>query len=493
MDATLLERIGRWQDALVVEKRLPMAMSLISYNGKTQYFHASGYANVETKEPVNKDHIFRLHSMTKPIVAVGLCMLYEEAMFQIDDPVYYFLGPQWKKENMKVFSNWIDRKACTYETVPCKHDITMRHILTHTAGLSHGFDPSGKGIQVDRIYAKKWRKPKHPSKMSEKERATLLKNDPSLLKSYVDGLASMPLLYQPGEQWNYSHAPDVQARLIEVLSGLPVDQYLQQNVFDRVGMVDTSFDVPLSKVNRFTKQYTYTSPIVNEKNKNNINEWNRNNALTFPHVGSYRVLDNNSYDKQYLNTNRPKLLSGAGGLVGTIHDYAAFCNMLLAGGFAEKTGERILGVKTIEFMTSNHLPNNKGLLDMIIDPKVQYSETAANGGGFGLGFSVVQSPVVAGLIGSPGNFAWGGAASTIFWCDPIENISVVFFTQVLGMRPLNQLRAKLGSMVYASITDRRLGAAVAPATSHVLQLGLEKVMNSSGGGGSSSSSTNTSS
>lgn len=367
---------------------LPMAISVVSRYGKVAYTCATGFSDADDKVPIRDDDIFRLYSMTKPPVAIGLLMLYEEGRFQLDDPVWHFLGSKWKKENMRVFRAWTDRKACEYTTDPAERDITMRHVLTHTAGLSHGFDRTGVGIPIDRIYAKHWKRPS----LEPRDGSTCVKEgDTSMLAAFIDGLGDMPLLYQPGTQWNYSHAPDVQGRLIEVLSDRPLDVFLADRLFGPCEMVDTGFDVPPEKAHRLTRCYSYEPPtgidgggggggILSDKAK--LSEAvSGEAAITFPHVGSFRDSDDGSGRSfnGYLNTSRPKMISGSGGMVGTAADYARFCNMLLAGGVAS-SGERILGVKTIEFATSNHLPDDKGLLDMIIDPKVQYSETAANGG-----------------------------------------------------------------------------------------------------------------
>ena len=229
-----------------------MAISVVSRHGNVAYAQASGYSDAARKVPVKDDDIFRLYSMTKPPVAVGLLMLYEEGRFQLDDPIWYFLGERWKKENVSVFDTWTNRKATTYTTVEADREITMRHILTHTAGLSHGFDRSGIGIPVDRVYAKHWKRPS----TKQRDGTTLVKaGDSSFLEAFVDGLGEMPLLHQPGTQWNYSHAPDVQGRLIEVLSGQSLDVFLQERLFGPCGMVDTGFDVPPEKAPRFTHCY----------------------------------------------------------------------------------------------------------------------------------------------------------------------------------------------------------------------------------------------
>jgi CubicO group peptidase (beta-lactamase class C family) len=430
-----------WLDLLVERRALPCAVTLVSHRRKTVCLHATGWADVDKQVPIRDDSLFRLYSMSKPIVSVALMLLYEEGRFQLNDPVHRFLGPAWKKENMRVFTGWqgdpeSGRQEVRYDTVACSTDITMGQMLTHTAGLSYGFDPSGRGIPVDRVYA---RTMQHPARDPGKIAA----DDPSMLGAFCDVLAAMPLLYQPGSQWNYSYATDVCGRLIEVLSGQPLDVFLRSRLFEPLGMADAGFDVPTSAANRLAHNYRYVPPTA-------VPEVVRaDDALQAPHFGTIQDIDETSR-AGYLNGARPKFLSGGGGLVGTIHDYSRFCAMMLAGGMTP-SGDRVIGRKTLEFITSNHLPGGQGLMDMVPKPEVQYSETAKNGGSFGLGFAIMESPQRAGLIGSVGSYAWGGAAATIFWCDPVEDLHVIFCTQVMGMQPSNMLRAKLGNYIYGAI------------------------------------------
>ncbi|MEM7018519.1 MAG: serine hydrolase domain-containing protein [Pseudomonadota bacterium] len=434
--------LSQWLKLLVERKALPCAVVSVVHKEETIFLDSMGWADVEAKVPIQEDNIFRLYSMSKPIVSIALMLLYEEGRFQLNEPVYYYLGPKWKKENMRVFKGWVGgesgRKALDFDTVPCESDITMAQLLTHTAGLSYGFDPSGRGIPIDRVYAKQFR---HPLRKG----ATVDMNDTSMLHAFCDALPEMPLLYQPGTQWNYSYATDVCGHLVEVLSGQSLDVFLQERLFGPLGMVDAGFDVPPEKASRLAHNYRYVPPEQNDDGERIQGDA----ALLFPHLGTFRDVDAESR-AGYLNQARPKFMSGGGGLVGTIHDYSTFCSMLLAGG-KTPSGNRIIGRKTLEFITSNHLPNDQGLMDMVPNPEFQYSETAKNGGSFGLGFSIMESPQEAGLIGSVGNFAWGGAAATIFWCDPVEDLHVIFCTQVMGMQPPNALRAKLGSFVYGAL------------------------------------------
>ena len=445
LNSKVVSDMSDWLGLLIEENALPCAVTHVTIDGKTEYAKTIGFADVAADEVIAEDAIFRLHSMTKPIVSVALMMLYEDGRFQLNDPVYHYLGSKWRKENMTVFAGWkgdgdAGRKDVSFDSVPSNTDITMRQLLTHTSGLSYGFDPSGRGIPVDRIYNKKM---VHPGRHPE----LIAKTDPSILGAFCDVLSEMPLLYQPGTQWNYSLATDVCGALIEILSGQSLDQFLAQRVFEPLGMVDTGFDLPAQESYRMPHNYRCVPP----KNIDPNMTYRGRKARHFPHLGTIVDVDEESR-ASYLNHARPKFLSGGGGLVATASDYAKFCTMLLAGGVNDK-GERVMGSRTINYMRSNHLPRGQGLMDMVPNPEYQYSETAKNGGAFGLGFSIVESPQEAGFIGSVGNFAWGGAAATIFWCDPVENMSVVFCTQVMGMQPPNMLRAKLGSYVYAALEN----------------------------------------
>jgi len=439
IDTEKLKRVAAWQQALVDRGALPCALTQVVHRGRTVLLEGAGHADAAATQPIREDNIFRLYSMTKPIVSIALMTLYEEGRFQLGDSVHRYLGPAWRKENMRVWSGWTGdegRQQLQYETAACDSSITVAQLLTHTSGLSYGFDPSGRGIPIDRIYAKRFERP---------TAKTVGEGDPSMLGAFCEGLAGMPLWFQPGTRWNYSYATDVCGRLVEVLSGKPLDVFLRERIFEPLGMLDTAFEAPPEKAARLVHNHQHVVP---ERRGHDVIAGDE--SLTFPHVGSLRDVDAHSRPA-YLDGSRPKHLSGGGGLVGTLADYSAFCSMLLAGGVTP-SGHRILGRKTMQFVVSNHLPGDQSLSDMVPDPDAQYSETATSGGGFGLGFSVVKSPAAAGVIGSVGTFAWGGAASTIFWCDPQEELYVIFLTQVMGMRPQGSLRAKLGSLVYAALT-----------------------------------------
>lgn len=430
--------LAAWQDRLVEAGALPCALTLVGHRGQTAFLHGCGWRDPAARVPLQEDDLFRLYSMTKPLTSVALMLLYEEGLFHLNDPVHHYLGERWKARNMVVFDGWRNgeqgRRALDYATRACEVDITVRHLLTHTAGLSYGFDAGGRDIHVDPIYGAQL--------MRTSRAANVAPDDVSMLRAFCDSLATLPLWYQPGSHWNYSHATDVCGRLVEVLSGKPLDVFMRERLLEPLGMRDTGFDVHARDDARFVHNHRHVPAAASPAGVD------ATSALRFPHVGRYEDIDARSR-AAYLDITRPKFLSGGGGLVGTLQDYGAFCAMLLDGG-RNRAGERVIGRKTLEFMALNHLPEGKGMLELA-KPATQYSETAKNGGAFGLGFAITEKPGQVGYMGSVGNLAWGGAAATIFWCDPVEQLYVVFFSQVVGMQPANMLRAKLASLVYGAL------------------------------------------
>jgi len=240
------------------------------------------------------------------------------------------------------------------------------------------------------------------------------------LESVCELLSRYPLKFQPGTRWNYGLSTDIVAHLVEILSGAPFDEYLRTEIFEPLGMVDTGFFVPEESLERFSANYNYrpgmTPPLADD-----------------PETSSYR--------------RRPTYFSGAGGLVSTTPDYLRFCQMLAGGG--ELDGHRILGRKTLEIMRVNHLPNNADLTQMAVGG---FGEAGFNGVGFGLGFAVGKGPAATSMVGSAGEYYWGGAASTAFWIDPAEDLAVVFMTQLMPSMSY-PFRAQLRSLVYQALSD----------------------------------------
>jgi CubicO group peptidase (beta-lactamase class C family) len=281
--------------------------------------------------------------------------------------------------------------------------MTVRDLLTHTSGLTYGFM---ERTNVDAAYRKLG--------IGAGDRFE------GSVAEMVGRLADLPLEFSPGTAWNYSVSTDVLGHLVAEISGEPFDEYLRRHVFLPLDMVDTDFHVPDSKRDRFAACY----------------ERSRRKELR---------LQDDPRDSRY--TGVPQFLSGGGGLVSTAADYLRFCRMLLGGG--ELEGVRLLGPKTVEYMTQNHLPDNRDLASLSIGA---FSETTYEAVGFGLGFSVTLDPVRAQVIGSPGEFAWGGAASTVFWIDPAEDLIVLFLTQMMPSQTFN-FRGQLKSIIYPAIVD----------------------------------------
>ena len=360
--------------------------------GKDVWFRAYGMRDVERGLPVQRDTIFRLHSMTKPITSVALMMLYEEGRFQLDDPVARYI-PSWA--NLAVFE---DGDEDSYSTTEPERPMIVKDLLMHTSGLTYGFMRSHP---VDAIY----------------RRRRIGSGD---LRGMVDALADIPLRFSPGTKWSYSHATDICGYLVQVLADTDLDVFVRERITEPLGMADSGFVVPPAALARFAALYQYL-------------EDNRFARQDDAESRPYRT--------------RPKLLSGGGGMVATIDDYHRFAKVLLGQG--ELDGVRLLGRKTVEYMTTNHLPGNR---DLAVMGERVHSEAPFEGTGFGLGFSVVLDPAAANVIDSVGDFGWGGAASTYFWVDPAEELVVVFMTQ---LRPSSSypIRRELKIAVYQALVD----------------------------------------
>ena len=385
-----LSRIAKHIDGYVESGKLPGALCLVSRGGDEAFFHACGQRDVERRQPMQRDTVVRLYSMTKPIASVALMMLYEEGRFQLDDPVGRSIEG-WGE--LEVFDQGdADRYAASKPDAP----MTIKHLLTHTSGLTYGFMNQHP---VDALY----------------RRAQL---QSGTLQEMVEKLAKLPLKFSPGTRWNYGLSTDVCGHLVERFSGQALDEFVAERIAGPLGMVDSGFQVRSGSEARFASCYQHVAP------------------------GSYRLQDDPEKSR-YLQ--RPAFLSGGGGMVGSIDDYHRFARMLLNKG--ELDGERLLGRKTVEYMASNHLPGNCDLAAM---GQPVFSETPYEGIGFGLGFSVVVDPAAANVLDSPGEFAWGGAASTYFWIDPKEEVVVVFLTQLLPSSTY-PLRRELKTLVYQAL------------------------------------------
>ncbi len=367
-----LGRIAGWMDRYVESGRLPGMLTLVMRAGEIAWLRVSGFADLERRRPLREDTLFRIYSMTKPLTSVAVMMLYERGLFQLDDPITRFL-PAFR--DMRVFT---DGSTAKWDSVPAQRDITFRDLLTHTSGLTYGFMDA------------------HPVDALYRARGIDFSTSDENLDVVVDRLAGLPLLSQPGQRWNYSVATDVLGRLVAVISGRPFDAFMREEILRPLGMGDTDFVVPQDRLDRFAANYV-------------------------PGEGGRLVLADDPADSRF---SRPRMASGGGGLVSTAADYLRFCRLLLNRG--ELNGVRLLGRKTVDLMLANHLPGD--IADM---GKSRFSESTYVGIGFGLGFSVMLDPAKAQILGTPGEVAWGGAASTAFWLDPSEDMAVLLLTQLM--------------------------------------------------------------
>ncbi|HEY41044.1 MAG TPA: beta-lactamase family protein [Dehalococcoidia bacterium] len=395
------ERLARIENHLqnryLVPKKIAGALTLVARYGEVAYLSPVGMMDVAREKPMTADTIFRIYSMSKPITAVALMMLYEHGHFQLGDQVYKYI-PEWRNLEVYVSGEYPD-----FVTKPPERDMTIRDLLMHTSGLAYGRSEE-VGTPVSTAYGK--------LKVFHLREGTL--------KEMVQKVAKLPLEFSPGTKWNYSISTDVCGYLVEVLSGMSFDEYLKKYIFEPLGMVDTGFHVPPEKADRFAANYNRDA----------------NKKLQ---------LGDDSATSTYLTP--PTFFSGGGGLVSTAADYYRFCQMLMNGG--ELDGVRLLGPETIDYMTMNHLPGNQDLTDLSISA---FTETATEGVGFGLGFAVMIDLVKSQQIGSLGEYYWGGAASTIFWIDPAQDLIVIFLTQMMPSNTFN-FRGQLKSLIYPAIID----------------------------------------
>jgi CubicO group peptidase (beta-lactamase class C family) len=356
----------------------------------------------EKRKPMARDAIFRIYSMTKPITSVALMTLYERGHFQLNDPVSKFF-PAWRGQRV-----WVSGSGAGMTTEAAARPPSMLDMLSHTGGLTYGggltaFGAPSTSPEVDEAY----------------QEAGVQRGAGETLSSFMDKLAQVPLFFQPGERWMYSYSTDVCGALVERISRRPFDEYLREVIFDPLGMSDTAFQVSADKVERLCANY------IRAPDKT---------------LRLYDAPETSTY------LAKPTFLSGGGGLVSTTHDYLRFCEMLRRGG--ELDGARVLGPRTVKMMYRNHL---KGGADLASMTAGGFSETVDTGVGFGLGFASVIDPVSNASIAS-GDFYWGGLASTIFWVDQAEGLSVVFMTQLIPSATFN-FRGQLKSLIYSAIVD----------------------------------------
>jgi CubicO group peptidase (beta-lactamase class C family) len=393
------ERLGRIDAHFrryVDDGRLPGWLVAVARRGQVVHLSTYGHRDKEAEEPVTLDTLWRIFSMTKPITSVAAMMLYEEGAFELKDPIARWI-PAFA--DTKVYrSGSTVNPALEAQTEP----IRVWHLLTHTSGLTYGFHHA---TPVDALYRNagfEWGAPDGD------------------LAAHCDTWASLPLLFQPGTEWNYGVSTDVLGRLIEVVSGQALDVFLRERIFEPLGMGETAFSAV--DADRLAALYV---PMPGTEPRQAVRMDPMGEAAKHP----------------------PQWLSGGGGLVSTAADYHRFCQLLLNGG--ELDGVRLLGTRTLRYMTRNHLP---GGADLEAFGRPLFAETSFQGVGFGLGFSVVQDAVDNKVLSTVGEFAWGGAASTAFWVDPGEEITALFMTQLLPSST-HPIRPQLKQLVYQALVD----------------------------------------
>jgi len=400
LDADRLERITQHFDRRYISPgKIAGCQVAVARRGQIGYFRSFGSRDLERSRPITEDTIFRIYSMTKPITGVALLTLYERGEFQLSDPVHRFI-PEWK--DLKVREKSDDGSSRLVEP---QRPMSIRDLLMHMSGL--GF--AGRGLPLVQT--------------DDEGRTSVLPSwEPgATLETLVERLADRALRFHPGTRWFYSTSTDICGRLVEIISGQRFDEYLQRAVFGPVGMVDTGFMVPDTKIDRFAANYARTP----DKKLALIDD---------PERSGFRKL--------------PSFLSGGGGLVSTTTDYLRFAQMLANGGAID--GTRVLGRKTVELMTTNQLPDDGELRSFAVPGA--YGEVGFDGTGFGLTVAVGLGPARTQVIGSAGDFMWGGWASTIFWVDPTEDLAVVFMTQFAPSGTFN-FRNQLKALVYPAIVD----------------------------------------
>ncbi|HTJ34444.1 MAG TPA: serine hydrolase domain-containing protein [Dactylosporangium sp.] len=395
-DKRRLARLDAHFARYVEDGRLAGWQLAIARDGRVVHSSVHGHRDAEAGLPVEPDTLWRLYSMTKPVTSVAAMMLWEEGRFELTDPIAEWL-PEFR--DMRVYDKG---SANAPYTVPAAEPIRVWHLLTHTSGLTYGFLHTSV---VDSLY----RKAGYDLSM---------KPGADLAEACRD-FAALPLLFQPGTAWGYGVSTDVLGRLVEVVAGVPLPEFVRTRILEPLGMRDTSWSVPRDE--------------------------QRLAALYVPGPGGrrlrYDLLGDHAFEE-------PKAPAGGGGLISTAADYQRFMTMLLNRG-AIDGGERLLAPRTVGFMTRNHLP---GGADLDTLQTGGFAETTFEGIGFGLGFAVVRDPVPARVFSSPGTFYWGGAASTAFWVDPVERLTVGFYTQLVPSSTY-PIRPQLRQLIYSAMTD----------------------------------------
>ena len=397
LDATRLKNIDKHFNRYVDEGRLSGYAVAVARHGKVAHFGMYGHKDSETSAPITDDTMYRIYSMTKPVTSIALMMLVERGLLQLTDPVSKFIPPFGETRV------WNTGSVLKPLTNALTEPIRIWHLLTHTAGMTYGWMYSDL---VDDMYRR-----------AGFEAGVAYKDS---LEVVCDKYAALPLLFQPGSSWNYSVATDIVGRVIEVVGKMPLDEFFDKNIFQPLEMHDTGFWVPEEKYERVASLYRY-------------DETNHKKAKISGFANS--------------SLEKPAFLSGGGGLISTAGDYFKFIRMLEGRG---KSGNvQLLSPSTFEMMVMNHLPNNA---DISTFGRPLGEEIFYDGLGFGLGFGVVVDQAKTRVACPNGTFSWGGMASTAFWVDPVNEISAMFFTQLIPSSTY-PIRQYLRSLVYAAVID----------------------------------------
>ena len=389
-----LKRISPWLKRYVDEKKLPFAHVAVLRKGQLAYSNCYGVRDIEEGSPILEDGIYRIYSMTKLVTTVAALALYEKGAFQLDDPVDKFVD---EFKDARVF---VSGRKDSINSVEAETPMTIRQLMNHTSGLTYGaFDPGPVGQLM---------------RSGKIDFGNLQAN----LGDTVRRLASIPLCFQPGSQWRYGVSTDVLGYVIEVVTGKTLLQVFDELIFKPLNMNDTFFEVPINKVKKFCSLYTRTKS------------------------ESLKLLECAGSSRFCKPVN---MYSGGGGLISSMRDYLVFLEMIRCGGRYDDA--QILGRKTVELMLRNHLSG-----DMASMGQPTFSEMPMEGIGFGLGGAILLDPAKAQILGSEGEFTWGGMASTAFWIDPKEELSVVFMTQLIPSS-CYPIRRELRVLVYQALVD----------------------------------------
>ena len=394
---TRLQRIDDHFRRYVDDGRLAGWQVMVSRRGDIAHHSTYGVRSFENKEPFAEDTVVRLYSMTKPLTTIAAMQLVEQGLVQLKDPVAKFI-PAFSATPV-YRSGSVQKPMTEPQTLP----MLVWHLMTHMSGLTYGFHNTHPVDAMYRNQGFEWGQPEDID-----------------LAACCERWAQLPLVFQPGTEWNYGISTDVLGRIVEVVSGLDLEEYFQQHILGPLGMTDTSFYI------------------------DDANRKSRLAELYIPHPETGIATSAPTFLRR---PERPSMLSGGGGLYGTAADYMRFCQMILNGGALD--GERVIGRHTLDYMGKNHLPGN---VDLEAIGRPLFAESAFVGVGFGLGFSVVIDAAASKVPSTTGEMAWGGAASTAFWVDPAEDLAVVFLTQLLPSST-HAIRPELKQLVYQALVD----------------------------------------